>query len=108
MAGQHNLTPVADQRHVIVPTLHLNGSSAEDLLEQLRDATAALDSALGKLALASPHGRDYYVQSDDAFSRALNEHTARVEALTKVRGEVATIARAVYAQQLERAKNRRP
>ncbi len=46
------------------PTVHLNGTGAEDLLRQYQDAYHAVERALEVVARSCPHGRDYYVQAD--------------------------------------------
>lgn len=43
------------------PTVHLNGTSGEALLEQITDASNAISTAIDGLANASPNARDYYV-----------------------------------------------
>lgn len=43
-----------------IPTVHMNGTSPEDLLEQLVRAHQAVAGALEALDAASPNGRDYY------------------------------------------------
>jgi hypothetical protein len=81
-----------------VPTLHLNGTSPERLVEQNQKLVAALRSALDALQEAAPHGRDYYVQGPDAYAKAAAEHRARQEALSKVFDEAKDIQRALFVQ----------
>lgn len=52
---------------MMIPTLHLNGTSRTELIKQLTDAGHALALAIDALGNASPHGRDYYPQGPDAF-----------------------------------------
>jgi hypothetical protein len=59
------------------PTVHLNGTSAGDLFEQLSEALSALRAAETKLQSAAPNGRDYYPQGPDAIHKAQEEHYAR-------------------------------
>jgi hypothetical protein len=52
----------------------LNGTSAGALAEGYRGAIVALESAVEALYAARPHGRDYYVQGDNAHAAAAREH----------------------------------
>lgn len=80
------------------PTVHLNGTSSRELGRQLQEALTALDNADHALAQATPHGRDYYVQGDDAIVEAQAEHRARRLALDKIRNEVLAMLHAVIDQ----------
>jgi len=48
------------------PTIHLNGTNREDLLEQRLAVARACSNLREALAKATPHGRDYYLQGPDA------------------------------------------
>ena len=89
-----------------MPVLNLNGSSAEDLIEQLSDACSAVGAAQDALAKASPHGRDYQLNPDD-YKLAREQHEARQMALRAIADELETIATHVYEQQAERYVGRR-
>lgn len=78
-----------------IPTIHLNGSSRERLVEGYCDASNAIRKAMDVLQEHSPHGRDYYPQGDGAFAAASDEHRARVRKLDEVRIELAAIALAI-------------
>ena len=45
-----------------VPSVHLNGTGAKGLSDQLRAAYSALGTAAEAMQQALPHGRDYYPQ----------------------------------------------
>lgn len=78
---------------MIFPTVHLNGTSQDELLDQLTTATQAIREAQKALANAAPNGRDYYVQSDPrAIYKAQDEHCARMQKLTDVLRELEEIA----------------
>jgi len=77
---------------MMTPTIHINGTSREQLLEGYLSAITALDTALDKLLLTAPNGRDYYVQGDDAWRKASAEHLERMRALHAVREELSQIA----------------
>lgn len=80
------------------PTVHLNGSSADTLLEGYEAAAESLGAALEALAGAAPNARDYYVQGPSAFEEARREHVARLEKVTAVLEEIRLLHRAVYRQ----------
>lgn len=67
-----------------VPTVHLNGSSKEELLGQVLDAAHAVDAAIRKLADAAPNARDYYPQGAEVIISAQQEHRARIEQVSEV------------------------
>lgn len=82
----------------MVPTVHLNGSSGEVLLDQYTAAAESVRQAIGKLCDAGPNARDYYVQGSDAALAAQREHEARLAALKRVRNELAAIADGIQDQ----------
>ena len=73
---------------MILPTIHINGSSARDLLAGYSDAANAICAALEALARCAPNGRDYYVQGNYAIQNAIAEHTARANKLRDVLREI--------------------
>ena len=77
---------------MIFPTIHLNGTSKQALLDQVLDAAHAVQDAIKALENATPNGRDYYPQGADAIKLAIAEHTARVTKLKEVFGELAKLA----------------
>jgi hypothetical protein len=74
------------------PTVHLNGTGAERLLEQYTEAGRAVQEAIDALAGAAPNARDYYVQGPDAFACAAREHAARATALRGVLADLEALA----------------
>lgn len=89
-----------------VPTIHLNGTSQQELENQLREAASAVAKAVEKLCQAAPHGRDYYVQEPDGFQQARAEHRARVERLESVGQELMQIYEAIVFAENQRNENR--
>ena len=81
---------------MIFPTIHMNGTSAESLVDQNRAAWNALRSAVEALDAAAPNGRDYYPQGDHAIGEAMREHTERVKPLLKAMRELDAIAEHIY------------
>lgn len=45
-----------------MPVIHLNGTSAEDLLEGYVEAKRAVDAAYDAVMKSNPNGRDYYLK----------------------------------------------
>lgn len=45
-----------------VPTVHLNGTSKGELLDQAHRAARAVANAITAVMQAAPNGRDFYVQ----------------------------------------------
>jgi hypothetical protein len=65
----------------MIPTVHLNGTSREELCLQLQRADDALLAAYEALSATAPHGRDYYPQGEDAIVKATAEHRSRLRRL---------------------------
>lgn len=78
-----------------IPTIHLNGTSRDELLKQQIEAIRAIRLATLALAAAAPNARDYYVQGNAAADIAREQHTARVAKLWEVIKELETIAESI-------------
>jgi hypothetical protein len=90
---------------VIVPTVHLNGTSAESLIAQLHAVDKALNDAVSAMSLATPHDRDYYVQDDpDAGPKARLANWERQIRIEAIRHEIQEIMQGVYDQTTERRR----
>lgn len=72
---------------MMIPTVHLNGTSWASLIAQIESAVNAIDKALEAISDASPNGRDYYPQGDSAFKKALIEHESRLHRLREIKNE---------------------
>ncbi len=71
-----------------IPTVHLNGTSRNELLEQVRNAYTALQDAINVMCKAAPHGRDYYPQTSDApYELARTQHYNRITKIEEVMKE---------------------
>lgn len=79
----------------MIPTIHLNGSSRADLMEQLYDQMKAIRTAIEVMLRTGPNGRDYYPQGPDAIKQAIKEHYDRTEKLHQVLRELETIAEGI-------------
>lgn len=73
---------------MMLPTIHLNGTSKGELMRQLQAASAALLDAIHAMQNAAPNGRDYYPQGDNAIQAATVEHSARITKVEDVRAEI--------------------
>lgn len=77
---------------MMLPTIHLNGTSQESLHAGYREALQSIQSAIDALARIPPHGRDYYPQGPHAYAQAHDEYVARMAALQKVCSEIYALA----------------
>lgn len=73
------------------PSIHLNGTPRERLVEQYAEASGAVRVAVRTLEAASPNARDYYVQGDGAFAEAVAGHRSMLERLASVRQELEAV-----------------
>lgn len=74
---------------IIHPTVHLNGTHRDDLLEEYSDAVDAIQSALD--ALPNPNGRDYYPQGPSAIDAAIDQYGRWELKLKEVKRELEAI-----------------
>jgi hypothetical protein len=82
---------------MMVPTVHLNGTSKDELVRQVADAGRALRLGIETLGEANPNGRDFYIQGPDALRLAQQEHRIRLGKLEEVHDELQTLAEAIFA-----------
>lgn len=82
---------------LIVPTIHLNGTSRYGLLDPIREALRALREAEDKVGRTAPHPRDYYPQGDAIYARAAALHRERLVKLHEVITELQSIGTAIIA-----------
>jgi hypothetical protein len=71
-----------------VPTIHLNGTSAGELREQLDRAVDGLRGARECVVMAGPNGRDYYPQAAGATEAAMGAHERRLRHLDDMLAEL--------------------
>ena len=83
-----------------LPTIHINGTSAKQLLEDHCDAAHHVREALAALARCAPNGRDHYPQGPDAIQDAQREHMARADKLRAVLADLEKIAEHIADQTL--------
>ncbi len=80
------------RENMMLPTIHLNGTSPKTLLEDHLNALRAVQTAMEAIAAAAPNGRDFYPQGPDACGKAGVEHRERIARLKKVYDEMMAIA----------------
>lgn len=80
---------------MMFPTIHLNGTSKEVLLDQNLKAAEAIRDAMLALQQAAPNARDYYPQGDQAYFKARREYEARLDLLNQVLADQMAIVEAI-------------
>lgn len=88
---------MSEKPDTIAPTVHLNGSGFENLNRDYLEAIHAVEDAIQKLPV--PHGRDYYVQGDDAYRKARDQFEAQVAKMAEVKKELLSTHRDICRQQ---------
>ena len=95
--------PINNEK-LIFPDVHLNGTSADELLDQLKAANRALRESVEKLRLAAPHPWDYCRLAPGSFETAREQWRRRIAAVEDVATELGYIASDVYRQKEERER----
>jgi hypothetical protein len=80
----------------IVPSIHLNGSNPEDLVNLRLDAYRALHAAQDAICAMAPHERDYYPEPE-LFGRAYMQHYQRLQALSLIMSDLVAEAEAIQS-----------
>lgn len=84
---------------VTIPSIHLNGTSANSLCEEIREAVDTLTVARVALSKMTVHSRDHYIKADkDSFNKARAEHEARFVAIDKIITELGEIYQGIRDQ----------
>lgn len=91
-------------KDIMLPTIHLNGTSLAALAEANDKAHHAVLDAIAKLAEAAPNGRDYYPQSPDALYKAQDEHYERIQRLQSVAKELEQIGEYLAMEEARRKR----
>ena len=73
---------------MLAPTIHLNGSNPEQMIQDALSSRRAVEDAIEKLRLVVPNGRDYYPQGNDAAHTAASDYRAMLEKLQSVSSEL--------------------
>jgi hypothetical protein len=83
---------------LMTPSVHLNGTSGEQLFEQVCGVLDVLRALRKAMDDASPNARDYYIQGDDAFKIAVLQHDARGFKVTVLIEEYQALAEGIADQ----------
>lgn len=94
--------PKTNRSDLIIPTVHLNGTSEVGLIEPLMKARNAVIDAARALNAAAPHARDYYVQGDWVYNLAKGQHVQRYVILHNMIDELGWIIQGIQDQQREK------
>ena len=82
-------------KDLIPPTLNLNGTSAQTLIDQYCDASEAVKTAIAELIRAIPHGRDYPPFEIGPAREAFND---RIRVLQQIATDLEDVALSVHQQ----------
>lgn len=77
---------------MMLPVIHANGTSREDLIEAYVEALTAIDYTLDAIKYTVPNDRDYYPRGPDAARTAWREHIERVKRLQEIKNELHILA----------------
>lgn len=91
---------------MMFPTVHLNGTSVENLIEGYEEAYTAVDDAIKVVCMNAPNARDYYVVGPEAYPVARAEHEDRVARLVAVQKELEQIVGGLWDQQEARKRQK--
>ena len=80
---------------LLVPTIHMNGTSRDVLIDQAVDGLNALDAALVVLRATGPNGRDFYPQGPEAIVAAMAAHRELIERVQSAYDDLKTMAEAI-------------
>jgi len=92
---------------MILPTIHLNGTSADMLFEGYEEARQAVIEARTKLEAVEFNSRDYYVQGPGVWNKAVDERRAMYAKLNSVEADLLEIMAHVQTARDERAERNR-
>lgn len=84
---------------LVVPTIHINGTSEEELVRQYSNAVRFLQAGRDALAQTAPHARDYYIHKDKGvLAKATQQHEARMRKVKEVIDELTSIGESILKQ----------
>ncbi len=83
---------MSENEKLVIPTVHRNGTSKAELLEQHSAAREKINDAIHTLRQAAPHERDYYVQEPNTYKEAAQQHRDRIQRLQSVYDELMQIS----------------
>ena len=82
-----------------LPTIHINGTGAENLEKEYSDLVEKISATLDSLCVATCNARDFYPQGNEAWERARAERTEALRLLRQVNDyALAWAFHAIYAK----------
>lgn len=95
----HDLLDAPYRPDVIAPTVHLNGSGADNLTNDRLAVLDALADAMTALRAMAPNGRDYYTATNpnEAWKQALAQHADREKQLNYLIDSITSEIEAIQA-----------
>jgi len=72
---------------LVLPVVHLNGTSREELMDQREKAWEAIGDAFEAVKQMAPNGRDYY-PIDGLLEKAIEQHKRRLRTLQELQDEL--------------------
>jgi hypothetical protein len=79
----------------ILPIIHSNGTSKEELVELRCECGRVLSHAMEALGAMAPNGRDYYPKPG-LIEKALDQHWKRMKMLKDLHRDISDEAIAIY------------
>jgi hypothetical protein len=84
--------------NLVTPTVHLNGTTGQHLLDQQLDVIHALENVLTVMSQACPNARDFYPQGEGVALEARGAYNERRKVITNMIAEYETIAINIHEQ----------
>lgn len=78
-------------RTFTLPTVNMNGSSANELLQQQLHVLRAVDALWEVMRVAAPHGRDYQL-APERYDSARSDFNDTADALDLIKSRANTLA----------------
>lgn len=88
-----------NRKELIAPVINLNGTSAEELIEQHATAREAVLAAMKAMQARGPNGRDYQTAPTGALRIALHQHNVWMSQLDDMAMAMLEIASQIQDQQ---------
>jgi hypothetical protein len=84
----------------LAPTVHINGTSKDELIAGFANQYEALTDVLRCMERYAPHARDYYVLAGGGskFKAAMDAHVKRIEAIVQMREDLYAMLEKVQDQ----------
>ena len=85
---------------IVTPLVNLNGTSAQELIDQQSAIAEAADHLIKALSAAMPHGRDYHLKPgpENWTELARREHAERIACARIILSDAHAIALSVMEQ----------